>query len=128
MAQTVFFPPSMPHVPASPDPTRLRMLAFSVAEAALQSDPASPSFESIKAIGTRSHIARVIPTTLEDTFSDADLEWSQPRPRMDVTQDSGRGERQRMLSIVEKAKARRERDTCKLRPDPGNMSRADVVP
>lgn len=33
-----------PYTPSSPDPTHLRLLAFSVAEAALQSDPNSPSF------------------------------------------------------------------------------------
>lgn len=45
MAQTLFLPhPVMPgSIPSSPDPTPLRLLAFSVAEAALQSDPNSPS-------------------------------------------------------------------------------------
>lgn len=48
MAQTVFLPPPiMPMMaqPSSPDPTPLRMLAFSVAEAALSSNPNSPMFD-----------------------------------------------------------------------------------
>ncbi|WVW84813.1 hypothetical protein I302_106848 [Kwoniella bestiolae CBS 10118] len=47
MAQTISFQPSHPlnfYCPSSPDPTPLRLLAFSVAEAALQPDPNSPSF------------------------------------------------------------------------------------
>lgn len=36
--------PTHPYTPSSPDPTHLRLLAFSVAEAALQSDLNSPSF------------------------------------------------------------------------------------
>lgn len=53
MAQTVYLTtpplglPTFPAalgVPTSPDPTPLRMLAFSVAEAALENDPNSPSF------------------------------------------------------------------------------------
>lgn len=51
MAQSMFLPsPSLTMgqgIPSSPDPTPLRLLAFSVAEAALQSDPNSPSFGQI---------------------------------------------------------------------------------
>ena len=51
MAQSIFLPsPSLnmgQGIPSSPDPTPLRLLAFSVAEAALQSDPNSPSFTQI---------------------------------------------------------------------------------
>lgn len=42
MSEACVLPTHLP--PSSPDPTHLRLLAFSVAEAALQSDPNSPSF------------------------------------------------------------------------------------
>ncbi|RXK37707.1 hypothetical protein M231_05040 [Tremella mesenterica] len=50
MAQSLFIPSpmGMTGIPASPDPTPLRLLAFSVAEAALQSDPNSPSFNTTR--------------------------------------------------------------------------------
>jgi hypothetical protein len=44
---TLILPAQQAHaqIPSSPDPTPLRLLAFSVAEAALQSDPNSPSLD-----------------------------------------------------------------------------------
>ncbi|WWC70882.1 uncharacterized protein I206_104834 [Kwoniella pini CBS 10737] len=69
MAQTISIPSSHLsnfYCPSSPDPTPLRLLAFSVAEAALQPDPNSPSF---------SMIMGKLPTPLEMDV------WAQPSVR-----------------------------------------------
>lgn len=59
---------SMPLMtPSSPDPTPLRMLAFSVAEAALQSNPNSPMFHQL---------ATKIPTPPKVKVVEAASEWS----------------------------------------------------
>ncbi|WVN85143.1 uncharacterized protein L203_100286 [Cryptococcus depauperatus CBS 7841] len=49
MSQAIFFPGRSPlsYAPSSPDPTPLRLIAFSVAEAALQPDPNSPSINMV---------------------------------------------------------------------------------
>ncbi|KAI9634917.1 uncharacterized protein MKK02DRAFT_16558 [Dioszegia hungarica] len=73
-------------IPASPDPTPLRMLAFSVAEAALSSDPNSPMFIS-------EH---------KEAFSAGWKEWNGGVKT--VAQRRGK-----VWDVVEKAKERKER-------------------
>ncbi|WVQ65655.1 uncharacterized protein L199_003833 [Kwoniella botswanensis] len=98
MAQTISFQPSHPlnfYCPSSPDPTPLRLLAFSVAEAALQPDPNSPSFNM--AMGK-------MPTPLEmEGWSDQpsvkpwERRVSQPQTQA----------RKSLWDVVERAKGRR---------------------
>lgn len=91
MAQSILLPAPalLNYEPSSPDPTPLRMIAFSVAEAALMPDPNSPSFGMI--------------TTDEPSNLDWVGPWNQPE-KVQV----GRHGRQ-VWDVVEKAKDRRGR-------------------
>ena len=97
MAQTLFLPPVVfpgSATPSSPDPTPLRLLAFSVAEAALQSDPNSPSL------------------SLSDDSDSGDWvgPWSRSSPAKRVPVANKQGSR--LWDVVERAKERKDRINC----------------
>ncbi|WWC88505.1 uncharacterized protein L201_003416 [Kwoniella dendrophila CBS 6074] len=109
MAQTISMPNSYPHFycPSSPDPTPLRLLAFSVAEAALQPDPNSPSFNM--GLGK-------LPTPLEmdswssnSSYRNGQAQWenvSSWKPNPTIT-TSASPNRKPLWDVVERAKERR---------------------
>ena len=112
MAQTMLLPTLT--LPSSPDPTPLRMLAFSVAEAALQPDPNSPSL----------HMLAHIPIST-DASPDPYDGWNAGVPatlagvearlaQLKVQSDQGLLQRRgkSLWDVVEKAVERRERGTC----------------
>ncbi|ORY25916.1 hypothetical protein BCR39DRAFT_560784 [Naematelia encephala] len=103
MAQAVYLPPpSLPLIPSSPDPTPLRTIAFSVAEAALQPDPNSPSFTS--------SLSR-FPTT-DDMFasSSEDIQgWTAPWSKIERRPSLSRQRSgETIWSVVDAATERRE--------------------
>ncbi|KAL7423025.1 hypothetical protein Q5752_002324 [Cryptotrichosporon argae] len=101
MAQSILLPPtSLPaYNPGSPDPSPLRTLAFSVAEAALQPDPNSPSFASL---------AGRLPDPLE-----FDSTWKWPKPpramqmQVHMHQPTPRRSSRSLWDLADHAKTRR---------------------
>ncbi|WVQ73123.1 hypothetical protein IAR50_002687 [Cryptococcus sp. DSM 104548] len=97
MSQSVLLPayPS-PHIPSSPDPTPLRDLAFSVAEAALQPDPNSPSLHmDMPKLPTAPELVRLgrWPAPARNGSRDSDEwvhdEWSQKAVRKSAWDTNG---------------------------------------
>lgn len=83
------------YIPSSPDPTPLRMLAFSVAESALQADPNSPMFGSLQSMPAQDPWAKT--TTSR---------WSiEPK----VSLASRRGQSKPMWDVIDKARDRRDK-------------------
>ncbi|WWD18578.1 hypothetical protein CI109_103031 [Kwoniella shandongensis] len=124
MAHSIFLSrPSMqsPYCPSSPDPTHLRLLAFSVAEAALQPDPNSPSFNLIAGqMPTPPEMfadsASSWPTEYQREAAWAEVgPWSQKREKI-VTPPRARP----LWDVVEHAKERRVKD--KSSPSPSVAS------
>ncbi|KAK4683497.1 hypothetical protein P7C73_g6757, partial [Tremellales sp. Uapishka_1] len=99
MAQSCFLstPTFASFPPHSPDPTPLRLIAFSVAESALQPDPNSPSFGAITA-----KLPAPIDVLAEPRWQDED--WN----AWPKAQKSKRGTP--LWDVVERAKERRERE------------------
>lgn len=112
MAQTILLSsPSLPSFnPPSPDPTPLRMLAFSVAEAAL-GDPNSPMTPDMSRVPTS-------PEEWKEDMSKSRLaRWCADvplaAPGVKETIASRRG--QPLWDVVERAKERREKEKCEYR-------------
>ncbi|KAK8858685.1 hypothetical protein IAR55_002914 [Kwoniella newhampshirensis] len=114
MAQSIFLPrPSMqsPYCPPSPDPTHLRLLAFSVAEAALQPDPNSPSFNLV--MGQMPTPPEILTGSSKswpaEHFQEAAWAamkpWSQGRQRITTPQRA-----KPLWDVVERAKERHDRE------------------
>ena len=96
MAQTLFAPAPTafsPSIPSSPDPTPLRLLAFSVAEAALQSDPNSPSLA----------LQSAMDGDWVGPWSQTKAASASTRPRVPVLRQG------RLWDVVERAKERKDR-------------------
>ena len=113
MAQTLFSPsPSFPsYTPSSPDSTPLRLLAFSVAEAALQSDPGSPSFGATVIMSPRLHTRD--PGSRTNDWVREPFNVGGPRS---AAEDAGRLTKRRPLwDMAERAKERKERERGKHR-------------
>jgi hypothetical protein len=83
------------YIPSSPDPTPLRMLAFSVAESALQADPNSPMFGSLQSMPPQDPWGKT--TTSR---------WS-VEPKVSLA--SRRGQSKPMWDVIDKARERREK-------------------
>jgi hypothetical protein len=83
------------YIPSSPDPTPLRMLAFSVAESALQADPNSPMFGSLQSMPAHDPWGKT--TTSR---------WS-VEPKVSLA--SRRGQSKPMWDVIDKARERREK-------------------
>ena len=101
------------YAPQSPDPTPLRNIAFSVAESALQSDPNSPSFDTL-ANGPPAYV----PGNWYGQWVSRSGNVPLPSKAMPVAGDAIKrpAEGRRLLSVVEKAKERRrsENGECEL--------------
>ncbi|WVQ83013.1 hypothetical protein IAT38_005151 [Cryptococcus sp. DSM 104549] len=118
MSQTILIPsrpPTTTYRPSSPDPTPLRLLAFSVAEAALQPDPNSPSFNlAMGKVPTPPEVLRGGSNwPLQAGFSASDDEWTgagAPRWGRGEEKKAGEGQRRPLWDVVERAKERREKD------------------
>jgi hypothetical protein len=98
MSQTILLqsPAIGCYTPSSPDPTPLRMLAFSVAESALQADPNSPMFSLMQSMPSEE------PWEMEPRSR-----WSVvPRPSL----ASRRGHSKPLWDMIDKARDRREKD------------------
>lgn len=94
---TAFNPPS------SPDPTPLRMLAFSVAEAALQQDPNSPMFGLNESVPTQDVWGR--------EAKSPSSRWSaEPKPVPSIAARRGKP----LWEMVDKARERRDRERCRF--------------
>lgn len=126
MAQTILLPTtaSLGSYPNSPDPTPLRLLAFSVAEAALMPDPNSPSFgfnfaampsqedievatgklRELNAAGT----GKVPPSRWSSEFDQikSRVPWQSGEPKATIASRRGKP----LWDVVERAKERRERE------------------
>ena len=109
MTQTIFLPPSnLPtYAPQSPDPTPLRMIACSVAESALQSDPNSPSFDTLPR-APRPYVGQWL-----DQWSWDDV-GAVPMPAKASKGARRAGERRRLMNLVERAKERRLGENSEL--------------
>ena len=118
MSQTIFMTAPSLHafIPSSPDPTTLRLLAYSVAEAALQSNPNSPSFGYVldqpaapSEIAMFASAQRTKAWVGERSAGDSATPWGE-----EVTKKTGFGARKGkpLWDVVERAKERREREKC----------------
>lgn len=107
MAQTILLSsPSLPSFnPPSPDPTPLRMLAFSVAEAALQPDPNSPMFREYGRVPEQDEIQEWNDQPLKSRLS----RWV-AEPKETIATRRGKP----LWDMVERAKERRERERCRF--------------
>jgi len=89
------------YTPSSPDPTPLRMLAFSVAESALQADPNSPAFTISEKVATGDW-----PSADQWGKSTTTSRWSAEPPKPSLASRRGQN---KMWDVIDKARERRER-------------------
>jgi hypothetical protein len=92
------------YTPSSPDPTPLRMLAFSVAEAALQADPNSPAFAGSDKVSTGDLFWPAQEPWAKSTTSSR---WSAEPPKASLA--SRRGQSKPMWDVIDKARERRQK-------------------
>lgn len=105
MAQSILLPtPAMPHImPNSPDPTPLRMLAFSVAEAALSSNPNSPFFFAEPKVPTA---PRFVPARNESWQDAVQADWREWNGGVkSIAERRGKA----VWDVLEKAEERKEK-------------------
>ena len=106
MSQSILLPTMVNYTtPTSPDPTPLRMLAFSVAEAALSSDPNSPLFLAQTKVAEGPRFSRR-DEDWDEKFQAGWKEWNGGVKT--VAQRRGKV----VWDVLEKAKERKERSEC----------------
>jgi hypothetical protein len=106
MAQSIFLPAPtvLTYSPNSPDPTPLRMIAFSVAESVLQADPSSPFMGS-------SSKPQFIDTTRSSSWeSTGSAVWDSWADVRSSRLSSPSKASKPLWDVVERAKERREKE------------------
>lgn len=108
--------------PSSPDPTPLRMLAFSVAEAALQPDPNSPSLGSL---------ASSEPSRWSRDWTEWTVQHQHRQEKSSQKQTQRQTQKQsrvQLWDVVERAKERRQRDSDNIPTVPEPLPSPPVSP
>jgi hypothetical protein len=118
--------------PSSPDPTPLRMLAFSVAEAALQPDPNSPSLGSLASSEpsrwSRDWTEWTVQHRHRQEKSKSTQEQSQKQAQKQKRTLSQKGSRAQLWDVVVRAKERRQRDSDNIPTVPEPLPSPPVSP